>query len=277
MTTNSKGVALVTGASSGIGEAIALAMHDAGYVVYAGARRVDRMATLATRGIVAIELDVTDDASMEAAVQRIHDEVGRIGVLVNNAGYGSYGALEDVPMSEARRQIEVNVFGLARLCQLVIPEMRHARRGTIINISSVGGKFGEPFGVWYHASKFAVEGLSDSLALELAPFGVHVVAVEPGGIKTEWAAISADHLEATSGAGYYGVAATKAARVMRGLNDMKLIGTSEQVAEGVMKILAKRRPKFRYAVAGGAKPLLVVRKLTNDRIFYSLYRLVTRS
>jgi NAD(P)-dependent dehydrogenase (short-subunit alcohol dehydrogenase family) len=213
---------------------------------------------------------------MQAAVEQIHREVGQIRVLVNNAGYGSYGALEDVPMSEARRQVEVNVFGLARLCQLIIPEMRQARRGTIINISSIGGKFGEPFGVWYHASKYAVEGLSDSLALELAPFGVHVVAVEPGGIKTEWADISADNLVATSGSGDYARAATKAARVMRGFNDMRLAGTSEQVAHGVMKILAKRRPKFRYAIAGGARPLLILRKLTNDRIFYSVFRLVTK-
>ena len=214
---------------------------------------------------------------MQAAVERIHHEVGRIEVLVNNAGYGSYGALEDVPMSEARRQIEVNVFGLARLCQLVIPEMRQARRGTIINISSIGGKFGEPFGAWYHASKYAVEGLSDSLALELRAFGVHVVAVEPGGIRTEWAGISADNLVATSGSGDYGVAATKAARVMRGFNNTKFAGTSEQVAQGVMRILAKRRPRFRYAVAGGARPLLVLRKLTNDGIFYTMFRLVTRA
>ena len=277
MVTNSKRVALVTGASSGIGEAIAVAMHDAGYVVFAGARRVERMAQLRTRGITTIALDVTDDASMINAVERIHHEVGRIEVLVNNAGYGSYGALEDVPMSEARRQVDVNVFGLARLCQLVIPEMRQARSGTIINISSIGGKFGEPFGVWYHASKYAVEGLSDSLALELAPFGVHVVAVEPGGIKTEWADISADNLVATSGTGDYKVAAMKAARVLRTFNDMKLAGTSEQVAQGVMKILSKRRPKMRYAIAGGAKPLLIFRKLTNDWIFYKAFRLVTRS
>ena len=275
--TNSKGVALITGASSGIGEALAIAMHDAGYVVFAGARRVERMTHLHQRGIIVLELDVTDDASMVAAVERIHHEVGRIEILVNNAGYGSYGALEDVPMSEARRQVDVNVFGLARLCQLVIPEMREARSGTIINVSSIGGKFGEPFGVWYHASKYAVEGLSDSLALELAPFGVRVIAVEPGGIKTEWAGISADNLIATSGSGPYRAAATKAARVMRSMNDMKLAGTSEQVADGVMKILSKRRPRMRYAVAGGAKPWLYFRKLTNDWIFYRAFRLVTKS
>ena len=194
MTTNSKGVALVTGASSGIGEAIAIAMLDAGYIVYGGARRVERMVHLQSRGITVLELDVTDDTSMVAVIERIHAEVGRIEVLVNNAGYGSYGALEDVPMSEARRQVEVNVFGLARLCQLVIPEMRVARRGTIINISSIGGKFGEAFGVWYHASKYAVEGLSDSLALELAPFGVtsspsNLVVSRPNGresLPTIW-------------------------------------------------------------------------------------------
>src|SRR5512145_1253867 len=163
-------VALVTGASSGIGEATALELLARGFVVYGAARRVARMQGIADRGGRILELDVTDDDSMRAAIDTILAERGRIDVLVNNAGYGSYGALEDVPIDEARRQFEVNVFGLARITQLVTPHMRAQRSGRIINISSIGGKFYEPFGAWYHATKFAVEGFSDSLRMELRPF-----------------------------------------------------------------------------------------------------------
>ena len=148
-------------------------------------------------------MDVTDDASMVAGVERIIAEHGRIDVLVNNAGYGSYGAVEDVPIDEARRQFEVNVFGLARLIQLVTPHMRAQQSGRIINISSIGGKFYEPLGAWYHATKFAVEGFSDSLRLELAPFGIDVVIIEPGPIRTEWNTISRDSLVETSRGGAY--------------------------------------------------------------------------
>src|SRR5262245_52781560 len=153
-------VAIVTGASSGIGESTARRLRALGYTVYAAARRVDRMAGLAADGIRVVRLDVTDDASMSALVDHVVAESGRIDVLVNNAGYGSYGAVEDVPLAEARRQFEVNVFGLARLTQLVLPHMRRQGAGRIVNISSIGGKIHEPLGGWYHATKFAVEGLS---------------------------------------------------------------------------------------------------------------------
>src|SRR3954470_17639690 len=183
-------VALVTGASSGIGAAAARRLHADGFTVYAVARRVERMKDLTDLGIRVEPVDVTDDASMTALVGTILAEAGRIDVLVNNAGYGSYGALEDVPIDEARRQFEVNVFGLARLTQLVLPQMRSRRSGRIVNISSMGGRIYEPLGSWYHATKFAVEGLSDSLRMELAPFGIQVVVIQPGAIRTEWAAIS---------------------------------------------------------------------------------------
>ena len=196
-------VALVTGASSGIGEATARRLRAAGFTTYAVARRVDRMAGLAEEGVHTFAMDVTDDASMVAGIHRIVAENGRIDVLVNNAGYGSYGAVEDVPIDEARRQFEVNVFGLARLVQLVVPHMREQKSGRIINISSIGGKFYEPLGAWYHATKFAVEGFSDSLRLELAPFGIHVVIVEPGPIITEWNTLARDNLVETSRGGAY--------------------------------------------------------------------------
>ncbi|GAA1752158.1 oxidoreductase [Agromyces humatus] len=180
----------MTGASSGIGEQTALELLRRGFTVYGAARRVDRMSALVDAGGHAIAMDVTDDASVRAAVDRIDSEQGRIDVLVNNAGYGSYGALEDVPIGEARRQFEVNVFGLARITQLVLPGMRARRSGAIVNISSIGGRIYEPLGAWYHATKFAVEGLSDSLRVELEPHGIRVVVIQPGAIRTEWNGIS---------------------------------------------------------------------------------------
>src|SRR6185312_16325893 len=197
MPDNSLKTALVTGASSGIGEATALQLSELGFTVYAAARRVDRMSDLADRGIRTTSVDVTDDPSMVALVQTIIADTGRIDVLVNNAGYGLYGALEDMPIAEARRQFEVNVFGLARLTQLVLPRMRAQGDGYIVNISSMGGKIWEPLGSWYHAAKFAVEGLSDSLRAEVSGFGIKVVIIEPGNIRTEWGGIAAEKLEQT--------------------------------------------------------------------------------
>jgi NAD(P)-dependent dehydrogenase (short-subunit alcohol dehydrogenase family) len=183
-------VALVTGGSSGIGERTAIRLKEAGFTTYAVARRVDRMRDLERAGVGTFAMDVTDDASMTSGIGRIVGEHGRLDVLVNNAGYGSYGAVENVPIDEARRQFEVNVFGAARLTQLVTPGMRERGAGRIINVSSIGGKFYEPLGAWYHATKFAVEGFSDSLRLELAPYGIRVVIVEPGPVRTEWNAIA---------------------------------------------------------------------------------------
>ena len=214
MTPMSRRVALVTGGSSGIGEETARGLHKAGFEVYAVARRVDRMASLAVKGVTVFGMDLTDDASMVSGIERIIAERGRIDVLVNNAGYGSYGAVEDVPIDEARRQFEVNLFGLARLIQLVTPHLRRQGSGRIINISSIGAVIYEPFGAWYHATKFAVEGLSDSLRMELKPFGVDVVLIEPGPIITEWNEIARDSLLERSGTGAYASYARQAHGVM---------------------------------------------------------------
>ena len=191
-------VALVTGASAGIGEATARALLAEGYRVFAGARRIERMAALADAGATLLKLDLTDDASIVGAVEAIKADAGCLDVLVNNAGYGSYGALEDVPLAEARRQFDVNVFGLARLSQLALPLMRAQKSGKIVNVSSIGGKVWEPMGSWYHATKFAVEGLSDSLRVEVERFGIDVIVIEPGAIKTEWAGIAAQGLRRAS-------------------------------------------------------------------------------
>jgi NAD(P)-dependent dehydrogenase (short-subunit alcohol dehydrogenase family) len=217
VTAESKRVAFVTGASSGMGKDIALRLIAEGYTVYGGARRVARMADIAAAGGDAIELDMTDDASIVAAVDRVLREQGRIDVLVNNAGYGQYGALEDVPVSEGRRQFETNLIGLARLTQLCLPQMRAEKFGKIINISSIGGKFAFPLGGWYHASKFALEGYSDALRNEVRQFGIDVIVIEPGGIQSEWEGIAAQEAERFSGRGAYAQMVAK----FRGLQGRK--------------------------------------------------------
>jgi NAD(P)-dependent dehydrogenase (short-subunit alcohol dehydrogenase family) len=239
-------VAIVTGASSGIGEACARRLHEAGFIVHAVARRVDRMSELAAMGVHTTRADVTVDADLVGLVDGVLAESGRVDVLVNNAGYGSYGALEDVPMAEARRQLEVNVVALARTTQLVLPAMRAQGSGRIVNISSMGGRFGEPMGAWYHATKFAVEGLSDSLRLEVAPFGIHVVVVQPGSISTEWGPIAAAQLLEVSGAGPYAEQAARSATVLARHTDGRPIGSSpDVVARAVVHAATVRRPRTR--------------------------------
>lgn len=259
-------VAIVTGASSGIGEATALKLAEMGYTVYGAARRVDRMAPLAEAGIRLAGVDVTDDASLTTFVQRVIAECGRVDVLVNNAGYGSYGAVEDVPLDEARRQFEVNVFGLARLSQLVLPHMRRQGSCRVVNISSIGGKIYEPLGGWYHATKFAVEGLSDSMRMELAPFGIHVVVIEPGAIATEWSGVAGEHLLATSGQGAYAAQARRMAAFLTA-DPRGLASPPSVIAAAVARAVTARRPRTRYAAGRGAKPILAARRLLPDRAF----------
>ena len=257
-------VALVTGASSGIGEATARRLAALGYTVYAAARRVERMESLTD--VRVLPLDLTDEVSMTACVETILRETGRIDVLVNNAGYGSFGALEDVPLDEARKQFDVNIFGLARLIQLVLPTMRAQASGTIVNVSSIGGKVYEPLGSWYHATKFAVEGLSDSLRLELRPFGIKVVIIEPGAIRTEWNTIARDSLMRVSGDTAYGPLARS---VRDALAEADAPGRGSEpwvVADAIGKAVQARRPKARYPVGARARTAVIGRKLLSDRM-----------
>jgi len=267
-----KQVALVTGASSGIGEAIARRLLAGGWTVYAGARRVDRMSALAREGARLLALDVTDDASMVAAVEAILADTGRIDALVNNAGYGSYGAMEDVPLAEGRRQFEVNVFGLARLMQLVAPHMRRQRSGRILNVASMGGKIHEPMGSWYHATKFAVEGMSDCVRMELEPFGVDVVVIEPGAIQSEWNAIARESLLRTSGSTAYAEQARISAGLLAGA-DKDTASPPTVVADAVWLAVTARKPKTRYLMGGGAKLLVGLRWLLSDRAFDRVMRM----
>ena len=268
-------VALVTGASSGIGEAIAGKLLSQKYIVYAGARRLERMRRLEALGAHLLALDLTDEASMQGAAARIVSEAGRLDALINNAGYGAYGALEDIPVEDARLQVEVNLFGLARLIQLFLPTMRSQRSGRIINISSIGGKIHEPMGSWYHATKFAVEGLSDCLRMELAPFGIDVVVIQPGAIKTEWSRIAREGLLATSGSGPYAEQARMTAGLLAGA-DQGSGSPPQVVARAVAQAIDAHRPKTRYVVGGGAKPMIAMRRLLSDRSFDRLMQSAIR-
>jgi NAD(P)-dependent dehydrogenase (short-subunit alcohol dehydrogenase family) len=258
---------LVTGASSGIGESAARQLAKRGFTVYAAARRVERMKELEAEGIRILKMDVTDDASMSEGIDKIIADTGRIDALVNNAGYGSYGAIEDVPMSEAKYQFEVNVFGLARLTQLVLPHMRAQGSGRIINISSVGGRIWEPMGGWYHATKFAVEGLSDSLRVEVKPFGIQVVVIQPGAIRTEWGDIAAENVLKTSADGAYADQARRHAAVLALDSDPRFSSGPEVIGKVIARAATARRPRTRYAVGSGAKPVVYGQRLLTDRGF----------
>ncbi|MEU4039701.1 oxidoreductase [Streptomyces collinus] len=270
MTPSTTRTALVTGASSGIGEATALKLIGLGYTVYGAARRTDRLQKLAERGLRPLAMDVTDDDSMRGGVERVISETGRIDVLVNNAGYGSYGALEDVSQDEARRQFDVNVFGAVRLIQITLPHMRARRSGTIVNITSMGGKIYTPLGGWYHGTKFALEALSDCLRIEVKPFGVDVVVIEPGGIRTEWAGIAADQLEKYSAAGAYSDQAGAVAASMRSEGMTRRMSPPSVIADAVGKAVTARRPRTRYATGFSARPLIGLRRLLPDRAFDTL-------
>ncbi|MCP4386595.1 MAG: oxidoreductase [Hyphomicrobiales bacterium] len=266
-TNNNQQVALVTGASSGMGKEIARQLLNDGFTVVAAARRVDRMADLTELGAHAIALDITVDQDVQDAVDTILKDHGRVDVLVNNAGFGLYGAVEDVDIDDARYQFEVNLFGPARLTQLLLPQMRERRSGKIVNITSMGGKIYTPLGAWYHASKHALEGWSDCLRLELAPFDIDVVIVEPGMIQTEFGSVLVDPMLKRSGSGPYGGLAEKVAEATR--NSYREGGSSPAtvIARVVSDAVAARRPRTRYAAGRLAKPLIMARKWLSDRLF----------
>ena len=262
-----KKVILITGASSGMGESAAKLLIKNGHKVYGAARRLEKMNELEKAGASILSLDLTREESVVSCIDEIMKREGRIDVLVNNAGYGSYGAVEDVPIDVARRQFEVNLFGLARITQLVLPGMRENKSGRIVNISSMGGKIYTPFGAWYHATKHALEGWSDCLRLELKEFGIEVVIVEPGAIKTPWADVSVQNLLQTSGDGPYSHSAKKVADNLTELYSGNSVTDVNVLGQVIAKAATINNPKTRYVKGHMAWLAMTLRKWMGDRIY----------
>lgn len=260
---------LITGASSGIGYDTAKALAIAGYEVFAAARRVELMEPLREFGVKPVHLDVTSQESIAECLTA----VGKVDVLVNNAGYGYFGAIENVPLEEARRQLEVNLFGLAALCRAVLPGMRSRGCGRIINVSSVAGRGVLYFGGWYHVSKYAVEAFSDALRIEMKPFGVDVVLIEPGGIHTDWGVIAADHLHNSSLGTPYEEPGLNQARIMKWAYTRRFLSEPVVVQRAICRAVKARRPRTRYIVGFGARALLLAHALLPSRWWDALARL----
>ena len=272
------GPVLITGCSSGIGRAAALRLHHAGFTVYATARRTDSLTDVAGRGLRTVALDVTDEQSMTQAVAAVEADAGPVGVLINNAGYGLYGPVEQVPMAEIRRQFETNFFGLVRLTQLVLPGMRRRGRGRILNVSSMGGRITLPGGAFYHASKYAVEAFSDALRMEVAQFGIEVVLIEPGPVKTPWNEVAAGSLgDAVSSPGADPYAAYKAAVgasfAMAASGPLARLGSDAQdIARVITRAVTAQRPRTRYLINPVAKGVVTMNRLLPGRAYDAVIR-----
>jgi NAD(P)-dependent dehydrogenase (short-subunit alcohol dehydrogenase family) len=262
-------VVLITGCSSGIGHATAKRLVANGYQVVATARKASDLTDLAQAGCDVLALDVTDEASMVAAVQAIEAKYGAVGVLVNNAGYSQSGAIEAVSLDKVRRQFETNVFGLVQLTQLVLPGMRRQGFGRVINMSSMGGKLTFPGGGYYHATKYALEAISDALRFEVQGFGIKVVLVEPGLIRSgfsEAAVGSMDEKSETDVYGAFHAAVAKATKESYEKGPLaRLAGTPEDVAAVVERAITSKAPRARYTVSASATMLLTQRKMLSDR------------
>jgi NAD(P)-dependent dehydrogenase (short-subunit alcohol dehydrogenase family) len=276
-----RGAVLVTGCSSGIGRATALRLAKKGWRVYASARRLESVAELEAGGCRTLALDVTDEDSMQTAVASVEESEGSVYALVNNAGYSQSGALETLPTERIRAQFETNVFGLVRMCQLVLPGMRREGRGRIVNLSSIGGKLVFPGGGAYHATKHAVEAISDALRFEVAGFGVDVAIIEPGLIRTRFGETAAGSLADAGSeeesaddpyASFNAVVGSTTLGAYEGGGVARLGGGPETVAKAIEHAITSRRPRLRYKVTPSAHLLLGQRALLPDRAWDAIMR-----
>lgn len=260
-------VILITGASSGIGKDTALSLIKDGHVVYGAARRLEMMQDITQAGGYAIKMDILKERNIDEVVNQIVKEQNRIDVLINNAGYGLWGAVETISITEAKRQFDVNIFGLAYLTKKIIPLMRKQKSGKIINISSMGGKVYTPFGAWYHATKYALEGWSDCLRMELKNFGIHVILIEPGVIKTEFQDVMMESsVERSIGTPYE----KKLKALKKATQEMyaRDIGSPPStITKLIIKAINSNNPKRRYVGGLFAKPMLFIKKWFGDEIY----------
>jgi short-subunit dehydrogenase len=268
---------LITGCSSGIGRATALRLAKSGWNVYATARRPDTLTDLSAAGCKTLALDVTEEQSLQAAVAQIEQAEGAVGVLINNAGYSQSGAIETVPLEAVRRQFETNVFGLVRLTQLVLPQMRAQRFGKIVNVGSMGGKLSFPGGGHYHATKHALEAISDAMRYELRGFGIDVVLLEPGLITTEFGETATASMAETtlSGEDPYATFNTTVGAVTKGAYEgpMRLLGGGpDRVAKTIERAIKRRNPPARVTITPSAKLTIALRRLLPDRAWEAAMR-----
>ena len=267
---------LITGCSSGIGKAMATMLVRAGHTVYATARRPETLAGLEAAGARTLALDVTSEESMVAAVKAVEAEHGSVGTLVNNAGYGEYGPIEETDLERVRTMFETNVFGLSRLTQLVLPGMRRAGHGRIVNVSSMGGRIVFPVGGYYHASKYAVEAISDALRVEVRPFGIDVVVIEPGLIRTGFESrvnegIAGDGSLAADRSAYSELLARSEQATAESYRNVLAVGP-DAVAKVTLKAVEAERPRTRYVVTPAARAMITLRKLGGDRVWDGFVR-----
>jgi NAD(P)-dependent dehydrogenase (short-subunit alcohol dehydrogenase family) len=263
---------LITGCSSGIGQATAVKLAEDGWKVYATARNAEKLEDLKQRGCQTLSLDVTDEASMSAAVAAVSEAEGAVGVLVNNAGYSQSGAVEAVPIDEVRREFETNVFGLLQMCQLVLPGMRAQGWGRIVNLGSMGGRLTFPGGGIYHASKYALEAISDAMRFEVRGFGVDVVLIEPGLIVTNFGGVAASSIQTD---GPYAEFNQKVAKVTEDAykGPMAKLGAGpEAVAKTIAGALSSEHPKARYPVTPSAHLMINQRRFMPDRVWDLIMR-----
>lgn len=261
-------VIMITGASSGIGYATLELLKSQGHIVYGTGRKSEDLDKITSAGGVPLKVEMTDYKTLELAVANVVKSEGRIDVLFNNAGYGLYGSVEETDIDLAKHQFDVNLFGLARITQLVLPHMRKQGSGTIINTSSVGGKVYTPLGAWYHATKHALEGWSDCLRLELKQFSIDVVIIEPGGVQTPWGNIAADNLRKISSKGPYKQLGQKTANgMLASYKKQGSLSSPSVIAKAVSRAIKAKRPKTRYVAGKYAKQLLFARKYLGDRIY----------
>ena len=260
-------VAIITGASSGMGKEFSKTLLSEGYIVYALARRTELMNDLSDLGANIVRLDISNESDIESLIKQVETEQGGVDVLINNAGFGIYGAVEDITISEARYQFEVNLFGMARLTQLIIPLMRKRGGGKIINLSSMGGKIYFPLGAWYHATKHALEGWSDCLRLELAQFNIKVVIIEPGVIATDFGNVVIDGIVRRSSNGQYKKMTDSFVKALAKSYQNNGGTNPKVIANLVLQAIKSPKPKPRYVAGQMAKPMMFIRKWFGDRIY----------